>query len=205
MERREEYSAYIGPNAGAYLDVFPRFTAAGEPGCGHGFAFSWNWPAFFCGVWWYLYRKMYLWAAVDFGVSVVFGWTFFVPLLWGIARAVTGNYLYFLQAERKIREAAAYPSAESAAGRAAGSAGAGAGAGALATVAGGGVGGAADPERLALLERLAREGGVHRWVAWTAVIGVALLFGLAALLFRLFLEFVPAIQEHLPAAPGILT
>ncbi len=185
MERREEYSAYIGPNAGAYLEVFPRFAAAGEAGYGHGFAFSWNWPAFFCGVWWYLYRKMYLWAAVDFGLSVVFGWTFFVPLLWAVARAVSGNYLYFLQAERKIRDAAAYPSAGSAAG--------------------GGAGGVADPARLALLERLAREGGVHRWVAWTAVIGVALLFGLAALFFRLLLEMVPAIQEHLPAATGTLT
>jgi hypothetical protein len=202
MERREEYSAYIGPNAGTYLDVFSRFTAAGGGGYGHGFAFSWNWPAFFCGVWWYLYRKMYLWAAVDFGVSVVFGWTFFVPLLWAAARAVTGNYLYFLQAERKIREAAAYPSAYSPAG---GDAGGGSGAGALATVAGGGVGGAADPRRLALLERLAREGGVHRWVAWAAVVGAALLFGLAALLFRLFLEMLPAIREQLPAATGTLT
>ena len=129
MERREEYSAYIGPNAGAYPDVFSRVAAAGEAGYGHGFAVSWNWPAFFCGVWWYLYRKMYLWAAVDFGLSVVLGWTFFVPLLWAVARAVTGNYLYFLQAERKIREAAAYPSAGSAAGGGSGAAGGDAGAG----------------------------------------------------------------------------
>jgi len=105
MERREEFEAYVGPNAGAYLDVFARFPSEGGP----AFAFSWNWPAFFCGVWWYLYRKMYLWAAVDFALSVVLGWTFLVPLFWAVIRALTGNYLYFLQAERKVREAAAYP------------------------------------------------------------------------------------------------
>jgi hypothetical protein len=100
MERSGEFAAYVGPKADAYGEVFERFAAEGDP----GFAFSWNWPAFFCGTWWYLYRKMYLWAAVDFAMSVFFGWTFFVPLLWAAARAVTGNYLYFLQADRAVRE-----------------------------------------------------------------------------------------------------
>ena len=168
MERRDELEAYVGPNAGAYLAVFDRF----QPQKADGYALSWNWPAFFCGVWWYLYRKMYLWAAVDFALSVVLGWTFLVPLFWAVIRALTGNYLYFLQADRKIREAAAYPAGD------------------------------ADPARLA---RLAREGGVHRWVAWSAVVGVVLLTAAAFLFFHLLLEMVPAIQEHWPADGWIRT
>jgi hypothetical protein len=165
MERQEEFAAYVGPKADAYGKVFERFTAEGIP----GFAFSWNWPAFFCGTWWYLYRKLYLWAAVDFAVSVFFGWTFFVPLLWAAARAVTGNYLYFLQADRAVREFRRFP----------------AGAG---------------PADLA---RLAREGGVHRWVAWAAVVGIVLVLALSAFFFGLLRQMVPAIQDHWPAPPGI--
>ncbi len=163
MEWREEFAAYVGPKAEAYRVVFERFAPDGEP----RFAFSWNWPAFFCGVWWYLYRKMYLWAAVDFALSVLLGWTFFVPLLWAAARALTGNYLYFLQADRKVREFRM---------------------------------GATAPAELG---RLAREGGVHRWVAWAAVAGILLLAVLSSLFFGLLWKMIPMIQSHWPPPPGI--
>ncbi len=163
----EEVSAYIGHNAEAYKTAFERFTRTGTP----RFAFSWNWPAFFCGVWWYLYRKMYLWAAVDFALSVFFGWTLFVPLLWAMARAVTGNYLYFRQADRTIREFRSNPPG----------------------------GSAVDPANLA---RLAREGGVHRWIPWAAVIGVVLLLILSSLFFELVWRMVPPIHHRWPAPPG---
>jgi hypothetical protein len=183
MERRDEFAAYVGPKADAYVEIFGRFAPEGIP----RFAFSWDWPAFFYGVWWYLYRKMYLWAAVDFALSVIFGWTFFVPLLWAAARAMTGNYLYFLQADRAVRER---ESPRSAAG--------GASAGwPVAGPAGWTGGGPAD------LARLAREGGVHRWVAWAAVAGVVLLTVLSALFFGLLWKAVPLLQDYWPAPPGI--
>lgn len=166
----EEVEAYVGPKAGMYRGIFTRFTGDGEP----EFAFSWNWPAFFCGTWWYLYRKMYLWAAVDFVVSVLFGWTFFVPLLWMAARAVTGDYLYYLQVDRKVRESRPYSP--------------------------GAAGGAADP---AAPERLAREGGVHRWVAWAAVAGILVLVFLSSLFFWILREMLPFLRDHWPPPQGI--
>ncbi len=97
----EELTAYIGPRAERYRPRFERFNRTGTT----RFELSWNNPAAFLGLWWYLYRKMYMWALVDFVLSVLLGWTLFVPILWGVARAVTGDYLYFLQADRRIREA----------------------------------------------------------------------------------------------------
>jgi hypothetical protein len=100
----EELRAYVGPNADRYLVRFARFRRGDEP----RFAFSWNWMALGVGVWWYLYRKMYLWAVVDFALSVLFGWTLFVPLLWAMARAVTADYLYLRQAERAVLDSRSF-------------------------------------------------------------------------------------------------
>jgi hypothetical protein len=164
----EELTSYIGPNAGAYVGSFERFRRAGET----RFAFSWNWMACLCGVWWYLYRKMYLWAAIDFALSVLLGWTLFVPVLWAMARAVTGDYLYFLQAGRKIRESRPV---------------------------GGGAAPHRDPEHLA---RLAREGGVHKWIPWAAVVGGILLVILSALFFGLLWKMIPPLHDVWPSGPG---
>ena len=53
----EELTAYIGPKAERYRPRFERFTRTGTT----RFEFSWNNPAAFLGIWWYLYRKMYGW------------------------------------------------------------------------------------------------------------------------------------------------
>jgi len=164
----DELRAYVGPNADAYVGSFERFRRTGET----QYAFSWNWMACLCGVWWYLYRKMYLWAAVDFAISVVLGWTLFVPLLWAMARAATGDYLYFLQAQRKIRE--------------------------LRPLSGGG-GPAGDS---AYLGRLAREGGVHKWILWAAIGGTILLLLLGSLFFALVWKMFPPLHELWPSGPG---
>jgi len=164
----EELTAYVGPNADAYVAGFERFRRTGET----RFAFSWSWMAFLWGVWWYLYRKMYLWAAIDFAVSVLFGWTLFVPILWAMVRAVTGDYLYFLHAGRKIRD--------------------------LRPSFGGGVS-AGDPAYLGLL---AREGGVHRWILWAAVGGTVLLLLLGSLFFGLLWKTFPALHDVVPNLPG---
>ncbi|GAB4241826.1 MAG: hypothetical protein OHK0028_20420 [Deltaproteobacteria bacterium] len=165
----EELTAYIGPKADVYLPRFERFARTGAP----RFEWSWNWPAALAGMWWYLYRKMYAWALVDFAVSALLGWTFFVPLLWSAARAATGNYLYFRQADRKIREMRPASAA-------------------------GGVP-TADPAHLA---KLSAEGGVHAWVPRVAVAAILLFFLLGALFFGWMWHHFPPMREIWPEPPG---
>lgn len=97
---RVELEAFVGPKIDYYSRKFGKFTLTGST----KFEFGWNWPAFFGGVWWYLYRKMYWWAIVDLAVSFLFGWTLFVPLLWAAGRSISGDFLYFLFASKRIRE-----------------------------------------------------------------------------------------------------
>ena len=165
----EELTAYIGPKAERYRPRFERFTRTGT----NRFEFSWNNPAAFAGMWWYLYRKMYWWALVDFALSVLLGWTLFVPILWGVARAVTGDYLYFRQADRKIREARPISSA-----------------------------GGAPAADAAHLARLSAEGCVHAWVPWVAVGAIVLVLALAVLFFGLAWNAIPPLRELWPDPPG---
>lgn len=165
----EELTAYIGPKAERYRPRFERFTRTGTP----RFEFSWNNPAAFAGLWWYLYRKMYGWALVDFVLSVLLGWTLFVPILWGVARAVTGDYLYFLQADRRIREARPISFAFDA------------------------------PAANAVhLTRLADEGGVNAWVTWVAIAGSVLFLALLLFAFAWLWSAIPSLRELWPAPPG---
>jgi amino acid transporter len=165
----EELTAYIGPKAERYRLRFERFTRAGTT----RFELSWNNPAAFLGIWWYLYRKMYWWGLVDFVLSVLLGWTFFVPILWGVARAVTADYLYFRQADRRIREARPLSSAPGAP--------------------------AADAAHLA---RLAAEGGVNTWVPWVAIAGTILFLAILLFAFGWLWNAIPALHELWPAPPG---
>jgi len=165
----EELTAYIGPRAERYRRRFERFTRTGTT----RFEFSWNNPAAFLGLWWYLYRKMYGWALADFVLSVLLGWTLFVPILWGVARAVTADYLYFRQADRKIREARPVSSGVDA------------------------------PAANALhLARLAAEGGVNAWVTWVAIAGVLLLLAILLFAFGWVWNAIPPLRDLWPAAPG---
>src|SRR5512135_1415605 len=165
----EELTAYIGPKADRYMRQFGKFTRTGTT----RFEFTWNNPAAFLGLWWYLYRKMYGWALADFVLSVLLGWTLFVPILWGVARSVTADYLYFLQADRRIREARPISSVIDA------------------------------PAANALhLARLAAEGGVNRWVAWVAVVAILLALALGALFFGFVLDALPPLRELWPDLPG---
>ena len=165
----EELTAYIGPKAERYRHRFERFTRTGTT----RFQFSWNNPAAFVGLWWYLYRKMYGWALVDFALSVLLGWTLFVPILWGVARAVTADYLYFRQADRKIREARPISSAVD-----------------------------APAANAAHLARLAAEGGVNAWVTWVAVAGTILFLAFLLLAFGWLWNAIPPLREFWPDAPG---
>lgn len=164
----EELKAYVGPRADVYLPRFERFSRHGSV----RFDFSWNWPAFFAGAWWYLYRKMYGWALLDVGMSILFGWTVFVPLLWAAGRAVTGDFLYYLSADRKIRDARPLSFA------------------------------AAPPGDASHLPRLAREGGVHAWVPWVAVAGILLVVVAGSLFFAMLWDAIPPLRDLWPRGPG---
>jgi len=53
----ELYAAAVGRKAGFYLPYFRRAADRGYP------PVSWNWATFFFGVFWFLYRRQYRWAA----------------------------------------------------------------------------------------------------------------------------------------------
>jgi uncharacterized protein DUF2628 len=62
-------AAIIGErNRDYYLERFARFDARGKPGM------SWNWPAFFFGYMWLLYRNMVAYAAAYLGVVWALMW-----------------------------------------------------------------------------------------------------------------------------------
>jgi hypothetical protein len=55
------YQAAVGPKGQDFY--MPYFQRAHQRGYA---AISWNWPVFFVGFFWFLYRKLYLWAALVF-------------------------------------------------------------------------------------------------------------------------------------------
>ena len=85
-----------GPILKSILNKFKKFTGTGVD----SFALTWHWPAFFAGCWWMLYRKMYVWAMIAFGIWMVPHLALPAMLVWG----AVGNYLYYLHAKRKIKE-----------------------------------------------------------------------------------------------------
>lgn len=95
---------FIGPNADRYLEQFKKFGTEQEP----KFALTWNWPAFlFISFLWFLYRKMYLYAAV-YAVGPMIS-TFItgdmsIGIAWSIIAGATGNYIYFWHCREQIAE-----------------------------------------------------------------------------------------------------
>ena len=78
-----------------YLEVFRKFSA----GSTARFALTWNWPAFlFDPFLWFLYRKMYLYAAIyALGpvLSAYFTGDLSVGLVWRIMAGASANYIYY--------------------------------------------------------------------------------------------------------------
>jgi hypothetical protein len=95
---------FIGPRADYYLERFRKFRTAG----GDRFAPTWNWAPFLCAgdAWlWYLYRKMYLHAAVFlFGglLPLILGAGVVGVVIWNIFAAVVANYLYYMHVKLNI-------------------------------------------------------------------------------------------------------
>ncbi len=135
------FRAYIGPRADYYLAQFRKFFLVP----GGQFTFTWNWAAFAFGFWWFLYRKMYLWALAAFLLSNILGSIFFFHgplgvLFIHLGYGVLGNYLYFRHVRSKVAEAAMNI-----------------------------------PAREKLIAYLARTGGTNNWVVWLGLILTGLL------------------------------
>ena len=95
----EDFAHFIGKKADKYLRKFKKFNVGGVD----KFAVTWHWPAFFFGFLWMLYRKLYLWALVAFILDIAISslpYYFVLPMIivWGM----TGNYIYYKHAKKKI-------------------------------------------------------------------------------------------------------
>jgi Tfp pilus assembly protein PilE len=116
----EYYKAVIGHSGQAhYLPVFMRFWKNGGSGI------SWHWPAFFVTFYWFLYRKMWAYAAIYFFlpyivmipmgiiavllgkyafVAVILGWAVIFAVQWILA-PMYANALYYRHCKQKIEDA----------------------------------------------------------------------------------------------------
>jgi len=100
----ELWREFIGPHADRYLEQFKKFGTPQQP----KFALTWNWPAFlFISFLWFLYRKMYLYAAVyAIGPMVAAYLTgdLSVGIVWSIMAGATATYVYYWHCREKIGE-----------------------------------------------------------------------------------------------------
>ena len=134
------YEAILGErNRIYYLTRFEQYDEKGSV-----LKAGWNWPAFFFGYIWALYRKMYGWFFAYLGITLLaiyfvgagFAWwpSIAITLVW-ITFTIYANSLYHNNIKKKI--AAAQDNVKG------------------------------EPK---LLEHLRHKGGVHRWVMWTSVV-----------------------------------
>lgn len=138
---------FVGKNYAFYQKKWQNAAAKKSP-------MSWNWAAFFLGVIWIVYRKMYLYAGIVIGLLVldVVVESYF-PLPEAIGKAVNwataalfgwmGNHWYKTHVDKKIKEISATSS----------------------------------PEQL--IEELTRQGGVNLPAAWALGIFILLLLAVA--------------------------
>lgn len=86
-----------------YMEQFRKFGAGPTP----RFALTWHWPAFLVPPFlWFLYRKMYLYAAVYLvGPAIAFVLTQdpTVTFVWQLIAGATANYLYFWHIKDHLR------------------------------------------------------------------------------------------------------
>jgi hypothetical protein len=85
-----------------YLEVFRKFTAGRTP----RFALTWHWPAFiFPPFLWFLYRKMYLYAAIYLLGPILAIYLTKNPAagsVWSLVAAFTANYVYFWHIKEQL-------------------------------------------------------------------------------------------------------
>jgi len=96
---KEEFAAFIGSNnTNYYLDYTDKMKNNNK-------FLSWNWPCFFLGPYWLLYRKLYALAAILLAVNVSL--SLLIPgafsLLIRIVLSMFANAIYLNHSERKIK------------------------------------------------------------------------------------------------------
>ena len=107
MDKWEIYRMFVGKNADYYIEKFKKFEESGG-------ALSWNWAAFFFGILWVFYRKMYLYGALIFlgiillGVFVAVSSNQILSIgiqlwLW-IGFGAFGNYLYYIFVKKTVSD-----------------------------------------------------------------------------------------------------
>jgi hypothetical protein len=99
---------FIGPGADYYLEQFRLFQTAN----GNRFYPSWHWPAFGVGWLWFLYRKMYLQAAVFLIgglLPLLLGAGLLGAVIWNGIAGVTANFLYYLHVKSHVGMIAQQP------------------------------------------------------------------------------------------------
>ena len=96
----EDFMTFVGEkNTEYYLDKFERYQS------NQNFA-SWNWAAFFLGMFWILYRKLYKFSGILFGINLLsvflIGGSTLLNLVIMIGCGVYGNLVYVKDSLRKI-------------------------------------------------------------------------------------------------------
>lgn len=98
---KDEFIAFLGPkNPSYYLKYMDKYNSDKK-------FTSWNWPSFFLGIYWLLYRKLYLVAVIYFALNCAIKFIFdtsSVSLLFRIMFAVFANCIYIRSAENKIKK-----------------------------------------------------------------------------------------------------
>lgn len=95
----QDFIDFVVENPGYYALKFQNFSIL--PSSFHP---SWHWPAFFATFWWFLYRKMYLWAGLSFVTYCIP----YVNLISWVAWPIFANHLYFQHVRKKVMELKAY-------------------------------------------------------------------------------------------------
>ena len=98
---------FLGKNQEEYIQKFQKF----HHKTSDYYSLSWNWSAFLFHFWWFLYRKLYLWAFFDIiiGILIVFiqlnvvikyGIWIFISFFYGL----TGNYIYYKYVKSNVTD-----------------------------------------------------------------------------------------------------
>lgn len=102
MQQMNEVNSFIQKNQEFYEKKFRKMENTGK-------SRSWNWAAFFMGIYWMIYRKMYFKAGAFFILSLVashtpyIGWILNLAILVGIG--VYANALYLDHIEEYMQKA----------------------------------------------------------------------------------------------------